>query len=350
METNLTKREDASESVLTVMIWAIFSLILVRIFLKLTGYPQLGRGSWHISHALFGGLIMTVGMVVSLTLQGRSVKKVAAGIFGFGLGWFIDEVGKYLTRDSNYFFRPAVLIIYIFFVGLFFIYRYLERYKAKSNAELYQSVINQIRGIEGEFLPKSSKKSIVRKLEKIMASKDESYKTMAEKMLVVIKKMKVKKDQKKGRAMNWTKGVLKKGYDKIFKRKLVVWALWTYSIYFSVTKIWDMVMIGTSKQKMMMIQHFYKDYNFFGKSDIYMIVFEIIFEVIAAILFLTGARYFWSKKRLRGIRFFKYGLYVGIFLVSICRFYFEQWDGLDEVAISILLLGWLDQYQKELVG
>jgi hypothetical protein len=293
MEINLIKREAASELVLTVMIWAIFSLILARIFLKLTGYPQIGRGVWHISHALTGGLIMTMGTIIILTLQGKNLKRTGAAVFGFGLGWFIDEIGKYLTRDANYFFQPAVLIIYIFFVGLFFVYRYFERAKVKSNAALYQSVINQMRGIDGEYLSKSYKKSMIKKLEKILASKDENYRAMAGKLLVIIKKMKVEKDHKTGKAMKWTKGILKKGYDKIFKRKLVVWTLWAYSIYFSVTKIWEIVMIGTSKQKMMMIQHFYKDYNFFGKSDIYMIVFEIVFEVIAAIFFLTGARYFW---------------------------------------------------------
>jgi hypothetical protein len=80
-----------------------------------------------------------------------------------------------------------------------------------------------------------------------------------------------------------------------------------------------------------------------------MIVFEMIFELTAAVLFLAGARYFWSNKRLRGIRFFKYGLYVSIFLVSIFRFYFEQLGGLYEVIISIILLGMVDQYQKELI-
>jgi hypothetical protein len=162
--------------------------------------------------------------------------------------------------------------------------------------------------------------------------------------------MKVYKDKKVTGTAVWMKGIFKVSYNKFFKRKLVMWGLWGYSVYFSVTKIWDIVMIGTSRQKMMMIGRFYEDFNFFGKSDIYMIVFEIIFDLTAAVLFLIGARYFWSKKRLRGIRFFKYGLYVSIFLVSICRFYFEQFGGLFEVVINILLLGWLDQYQKEIIG
>ena len=349
MRINLYKSEEASESVLTVMIWAIFSLIMVRIYLMLTGYPQIGHGSWHISHALTGGFIMIVGTMISLTMQGRAVKKTAAGVFGFGLGWFIDEIGKYLTKDYNYFFQPAVLIIYIFFVVLFFVYRYFERSQMRSNEALFQSVINQLREIEGDSLPKSVKKTMIKKLERILVSKDEKYRSMAEKMLVVVRKMKVKKDIRAEGAMVWTKGIFKVTYDKILKRRLVIWGLWGYSIYYSLGKIWDILMIGTSKQKMTMVQKFYEDYNFFGKSDIFMIVFEMVFELTASILFLVGARYFWSNKRLRGIRFFKYGLYVSIFLVSVCRFYFEQLGGLVEVVFSIAVLGVLDRYQKELI-
>ena len=344
----LIKRDDASDSVLTVMIWAIFSLILVRIFLKLTGYPQIGQGIWHISHALFGGIIMTAGAMISLILYGNKIKKIGAGVFGFGLGWFIDEIGKYLTSDYNYFFQPAVLIIYIVFILLFFVYRFLEKSEEKSVEALYQSVVDQLSEVDEDSLPRSKKRAMIQKLRVVIGSGDQKYRYIATKLLPIIKRMKMRKDNQTRRAAVWTKSVFRVSYNKIFKRKLVVWGLWTYSIYFSIEKIWDLLMIGTSKEKMMMIQRFYEDYDFFGKSDIYMIVFKMIFDLLAAVLFLIGARYFWSKKRLRGIRFFKYGLYVSIFLVSIFRFYFEQFGGLYEVLVSIVLLGLLDHYQKEI--
>jgi hypothetical protein len=144
------------------------------------------------------------------------------------------------------------------------------------------------------------------------------------------------------------KKLFKISYDRVFGRKVVMYGLWIYSVFYAGDKIIDILRITASSQKMMMIQRFYEDYNFFGRSDIYMIVFKMVFDMAAAILFLIGARYFWSKKRNRGIRCFRYGLYVSIFFVSIFRFYFEQFAAIYELVISVMLLELLNQYQRDM--
>lgn len=121
----LVIRKNAGEMMLTMMIFAIASMLTTRLYLKLTGYPQIGRGDWHVAHAFLGGLIMVGGMVLELAIANFSKKAVV--VFGFGLGWFIDEIGKFLSRDNDYFFQPAVMIIYIFFVLMFLLYRYLDK-------------------------------------------------------------------------------------------------------------------------------------------------------------------------------------------------------------------------------
>ena len=68
--------------------------------------PRLGGGELHIAHMLWGGALMLVALVVLLAYLDRTVQHVAAVIAGLGFGTFVDEIGKFLTADNDYFFRP----------------------------------------------------------------------------------------------------------------------------------------------------------------------------------------------------------------------------------------------------
>jgi hypothetical protein len=119
---------------------AVISVLLVRLYLYLTGYPQIGFGGLHISHMLVGGLLMLTAIFMALGFLSRPAHEWAAIFGGIGFGVFIDELGKYLTQDNDYFFRPAVAIIYVTFVLIYlairtiFSYRPLTRYEKLANA------------------------------------------------------------------------------------------------------------------------------------------------------------------------------------------------------------------------
>jgi hypothetical protein len=98
---------------------AVASVLGIRFFLAATGYPMLGRGNLHIAHVLLGGLFMMLALVVSLGCINKSSHYLAAVLGGFGFGAFIDELGKFITRDYNYFYQPAVALIYVVFVLLY---------------------------------------------------------------------------------------------------------------------------------------------------------------------------------------------------------------------------------------
>jgi RyR domain len=98
-----------------------------RFFLVLTGYPQVGNGTLHISHAIWGGLMMVVAIGAALSFIAPGVRTFVAIVGGAGLGWFVDELGKFITRDTNYFFRPTLALIYVIFVSLYLLSRTLRR-------------------------------------------------------------------------------------------------------------------------------------------------------------------------------------------------------------------------------
>jgi len=117
-------RKSAPTNLLLFMISGVVSVLGVRLFLHLTNNFQLAFGSWHIAHVLWGGLLMFLALMLVFLFSSHQALKYSAIISGFGWGWFIDEVGKYITRDNNYLYRPAVIIIYISFILLFFLYRF----------------------------------------------------------------------------------------------------------------------------------------------------------------------------------------------------------------------------------
>jgi hypothetical protein len=95
-----------------------------------------------VAHVLWGGLLMGTAIVLVEILPGTQVRVRSAFIGGIGFGLFIDEVGKFLTKDVNYFFRPAVAIMYAVFVGAYLGVRWtLQRRKLNDRRRLALAAI-----------------------------------------------------------------------------------------------------------------------------------------------------------------------------------------------------------------
>nr|WP_206024385.1 hypothetical protein [Rhodococcus sp. 14C212] len=101
------------------LVAAVATVLVTRGYLAATGYPQIGGGTLHIAHVLWGGLLMAVALVGTLIRHGSRVRMRAALLGGIGFGLFLDEVGKFLTTDVDYFFRPAVAVMYVVLVAFY---------------------------------------------------------------------------------------------------------------------------------------------------------------------------------------------------------------------------------------
>jgi hypothetical protein len=97
----------------------VATVIVIRTVLELSGYPKLAGGGLHIAHVLYGGIMMIVALLLLFTFLNLSARWAAAFLGGVGFGFFIDEVGKFISNDVNYFFEPAVAVMYVVFVVLF---------------------------------------------------------------------------------------------------------------------------------------------------------------------------------------------------------------------------------------
>lgn len=147
----LVRNIDAGRLFDIFLVSAIATVLLTRLYLSLTGYPQVGGSTLHIAHLLPGGIAMMIALLIMLGTINQSSRDLAAYMGGIGFGLFWDELGKFITNDNNYFYKPTVGILYLSFIILYLILRYVARrsyhpedYLANATGLIMEGIINEL--------------------------------------------------------------------------------------------------------------------------------------------------------------------------------------------------------------
>jgi hypothetical protein len=122
------RREGAEQFLFLTLISFAATVMATRVYLELTGYPRIGGGELHIAHALFGGFFLFAAAILPIVLAGRRVYRTAAVLGGIGIGLFIDEVGKFITTQNDYFYPAAAPLIYATFLLAVLVYLRVRRH------------------------------------------------------------------------------------------------------------------------------------------------------------------------------------------------------------------------------
>lgn len=117
------------------MVVAILTILITRLYLYLAGYPQVGGGSLHIAHALYGGALMMLALLVGWMFFGFGVRAVCVVLGGVGFGLFLDEVGKFVTKDNDYFYGPSAEIMYVLVASVLILSRVVRDIRAPTPEE-----------------------------------------------------------------------------------------------------------------------------------------------------------------------------------------------------------------------
>lgn len=166
------RRDKAEQYMLIALLAFGGSVILTRLFLELTGYPQLGNAELHIAHVVWGGLFLFVATLLPLIFANHWAMTWSAAAGGIGFGLFIDELGKFLTQTNDYFYPPAAPIIYTLFLITVLVYIHIRRPRETSAREDLYQVLHGLTELLDHDLDATEHAAIRKRLEHILATSD----------------------------------------------------------------------------------------------------------------------------------------------------------------------------------
>ncbi|HZQ08576.1 MAG TPA: hypothetical protein VFD70_18485 [Anaerolineae bacterium] len=178
-------RQQAADSYLVLFIAAFgITVIAVRVFLEMTGYPQIGDKTFHIAHMLWGGLLLVIALMMLLIWDNNWVWWVSALLGGIGVGLFIDEVGKFITQSNDYFVPLAMPIIYGFMLICVWLFLRIRRSQPHSTRTLLYHSLHDLKQLVDNDLDPFEHKQLVVNLQEVVAKTDKPNERLLAKMLL----------------------------------------------------------------------------------------------------------------------------------------------------------------------
>lgn len=124
--------DRSSQLMVMVLVSCALTVALTRLFLVLTGYPQIGNSTFHLAHALWGGLALFLAGILAVVVHNRGAAVIIALLTGVGFGLFVDEVGKFITQKNDYFFPLAAPIVYACLLLILLLTELARRHQLRS--------------------------------------------------------------------------------------------------------------------------------------------------------------------------------------------------------------------------
>lgn len=313
---------------------AVTAILAIRLFLHLTGYPQIGGERFHIAHLLWGGLLMLLGFVVVLAFLGEARLRLGAVLGGLGFGTFIDEVGKFVTRDSDYFFEPAVAIMYVTFVSLLIAGHLIRERGEYSGLEYLLNALREMEELARHDLDEAEAERARRYLQR-----SEPGHPLVAGLLTALHAVELRPPRATRFAMgrDRLRGLYRKlvglpWFDRviilIFVGQLVVKLLYGALLVYAVGLRHDEILgwrfMGWAAERTLDLS---------GTE-----MAQLVASGVAGVFVLLGVTRVLRGSRLAGFRMFERAILISILLVQVFSFYQEQFAALVELLGNLTLL------------
>ncbi len=326
MKFSLIRDLEAEGLLDSFLVSAVGSILVIRGYLQLTGYPQIGGGGLHIAHMLWGGLFMLIALIFSIVILNREKYYLVAILGGIGFGTFIDEVGKFITRDNNYFFEPTVSIVYAVFILIYLALKFIENH-TKPTQEEY--LINSLEIIKQALVTSISSEKFSKA--KIFLSYVKPSAERAE-LQDLLQKLEVHISDK-ANLFSSVKSKLIMFYQKITSKSIFKWIVILFFISQAIYTL-SHAAISTEIITDYIFQKQNSQQQTVGSFDE---LGNILSSALSGLIIVVGI-FVMFKSRLKSYQLFRIAILINIFLTQFFDFYNNQFEALYGFLFNLLIL------------
>jgi hypothetical protein len=349
MRFRLIRRKDATQYLENVIVSFAITLLGVRLFLELTGYPQIASGGLHIAHVLWGGVLLFAGSLLALVYRNRPLLVVSSLLTGAGWGLFVDEVGKFITADYDYFFRPAAPIIYIIFLLLWLLALRARRYRPQRESDEIYGILDDLEEVIEASVDPDELVVMQEQLTRLSsAHRDDVTDELAQALLHFVQREEIKTQQAQPSTVAaWLRRAQRALDQLLLSPRSTHYAFPFFLVLSALGRAVSAVRhsLPLVSPELAPILHFDLDVSPFASSpNMVLFVAVNVARLVLALLLVVSA-YWVFRRQDRGWDMARRALVLAIVVVDLLAFYFTQFSAAAVALADVAMLGWVNHYQ-----
>jgi hypothetical protein len=349
------KQPEAENYLLVSLIAFALTVIATRLFLQAAGYPQVGNSVLHIAHAIWGGLLLFAAVLVALVLANRWAFTLSAVLSGVGVGLFIDEVGKFITQQNDYFFPPAAPLIYSLFLLTVLVLLVVRRRRQPSpRASLYRVLFGLREVLDGDLDPLEQQR-LLEELENGRRSLEPHLVLLSEQLSAYLQQDTL--PLARYRPGLWTRftrrmqalgaRVGRKTHRRLIEFILAILGLSALLTVFALILVW----LSPQLSYLDVFESVLTDAEKLSTQNPVWLVVRLVLQTVVGLLYLWALVDFWRKRELAGVDMAIFAALLSLTAVQLLSFYLNQFGAiagaLAAFGLLLLLLAYRAWYVQE---